>query len=164
TTPDANARHRRLTAAGECLAVIEFEELARLTTVTGFAHERALAAVALPDRPLDRRGDVPRARSPALVPAGPLGRGELGLLQLADVRLERTAEDLREIPGRDLVAGQCLGIRQVIEGALADAELQREPPGRQGYHLGPRRGGLNAPRGALLPNGPRGLLLGHRRD
>src|SRR5207247_6091688 len=75
-TPDANARHRRLAAAGECLDVIEFEELARLTTMPGLARERALAAIALPDRPLDRRGDVPRARRLArLACAGASGGG-----------------------------------------------------------------------------------------
>src|SRR5439155_16519514 len=52
-TPDANARHGGLAAAGERLDVIEFEPRARCAPVPRLAHERALGTIPLPDGALD---------------------------------------------------------------------------------------------------------------
>src|SRR5204863_3182600 len=53
---------------------------------------------------------------------------------------ERAVEDLGQIPGRDHVAQQRLGVLQPIVGLLSDRELQGEALRRQRRHLRARFG------------------------
>src|SRR5437867_6570266 len=77
-TPQPNARHRRLAAAGEGLDVIVLHPSARLAAVPGLTHERALAAIAFPDGASYVRRDVALARSGTPPPRARLiGRREL---------------------------------------------------------------------------------------
>ena len=62
-------------------------------------------------------------------------------------------------PRGDLVAEQGLGVLQLLAGALADRDLEREPPGRERRQLGSWDGRLNTPRGELqILDTPRGVL------
>ena len=78
--------------------MIELESCACRATVSGFARIRALSSVTLPDRALDVRGDVTRARRvTAPATARLIGRRELLLLELLDQRIERLLDDRRDV-------------------------------------------------------------------
>jgi hypothetical protein len=75
--------------------------------------------------------------------AGPLGRGELALLELLLGRPKRVVEHRLEVARRDVMAEQILDSTQEILGLLADSDLPREAPGRErddalGWNADPR--------------------------
>src|SRR5262245_48305896 len=115
--------------------MIELDELALRAPVPVFAHERALALIALPDFAPDTRRDMPEAF--ACLPRPWLVRGrEPAALQLRDQGLERHLEHGGDVPGRQLVAEQVLGIAQGLVRLLVDRDLERKPLRRQGLHRG----------------------------
>ena len=61
---EGDVRNRRLPAVGIGLDVVVFQERPLGTSLSAGRHERTLAAVALPHRPLDVPRDVTRAMSP----------------------------------------------------------------------------------------------------
>src|SRR5207247_1355348 len=128
---------------------IELETCARRTTPPGFAHEGALAMIALPDRALDMGRDLARVVARALAGARPHGPGALALLQLLDQGIQRPVEHLGEVSRRERMAKQLLGVAQLVLGAASDRELEHKSLGRH-------RRQLRAPRANL----PRGKLVG----
>ncbi|MEO5616425.1 MAG: hypothetical protein ABIS67_01530 [Candidatus Eisenbacteria bacterium] len=81
------------------------------------------------------RGDMARAPGQAASRSRLRGRRELELLELVDERVQRSVEDLRDIPRGKLVAEQVLGAAQLVVRALADRDLQREALGRERGHF-----------------------------
>ena len=92
--------------------------------------------------------------------AGPLGRPELALLELANQDIEGLVENASEVARRELVPEQRLGVAQLVMGLLADRDLQGVALRRK------RRKSLRCTVfgafGHRLPNTPRGVLLHHR--
>jgi hypothetical protein len=64
------------------------------------------------------------------------GRRELPLLELWDESIERPLEDFGDVPRGNLMAQQLLRVAQLVLGAPAHGELDRERFVRQGFHLG----------------------------
>ncbi|TMQ71615.1 MAG: hypothetical protein E6K81_09685, partial [Candidatus Eisenbacteria bacterium] len=174
--PDARDRGRA--AACDFLHMIEFESGARLAAMAGLAHERTPAAVAFPDRALDRRRDVTRVGRPALAGPRVLGRRELLALELGDECLQRPLEDHRDVTRCDLMPEQLLRVAQQVVRLLVHGELDPEALGSQRRHPGTvadrRRGVLSdhEQRGRRAPftgqrsvghaNWPHGQLTGTR--
>jgi len=124
--------------------VIELDELARRAPPPRFAHERALAAVPLPDRPHDVRRDVPGIRRGAwLIAAWTVRCREPGFLQLRNERVQRPLEDLGDTAGGNLVAEQLLRVAQLGVSPRTHRELHLERLSRQWFHLGT----IHMPRG-----------------
>src|SRR5437867_2085827 len=119
--------------------MIELEASASRAAMAGIAHERALAAVALPDSALDSWGDMPRVAGRGCELARPRlrSRSEFMLLELGNREIEQAFEHLRQISRRDLMPEQLLDVAQLAVRILADRELQREALGSNRRELGP---------------------------
>lgn len=129
---------------------------ARRAAAAGFAHERALAAVPLPDGPPDLGGDMaPWGRRTPLTRTRPCGGGELAALELTNERIERPLEDLGEVTRGDLVAEQRLGVAQLVVSVPAQGELDRERVRPQRFDPGAI---ARMARGEHRLNMPRGML------
>jgi len=138
--PDAG-----LPASGVGLDVVELQILALLTAMTGVTHERALAAIPLPHRPPDLRGDVPAIRPGKPTATRLHGRGALALQELLLGRSQREVEHRIDIAGCHLMPEQVLDLTQQVMGLLSERGLQGEAPGRRRRH--PRPGDFYPPRG-----------------
>jgi hypothetical protein len=96
STPKPHALDRGLAAPGHGIDVVEFEKPARSTALAGLAHEGALAAIALPDRPTHMGGDTTGAEAPARRPKL-MGGPELLLLVVAEEQIDGPVVDERGI-------------------------------------------------------------------
>src|SRR5438067_10113061 len=114
------------TAPCEALDVVEFQAAGLGTPVSMLAHERASAAVALEDDPLDGIGDVMGIRGARDFLAGLAGLAayaEPFLLDLVDDEVERLLQDRCWVAGRNAVAEQVLGLAQLVAEGAASGEL-----------------------------------------
>jgi hypothetical protein len=136
TTAERHPLDLRLASQRHGVEMIELKEVACRAALTRGAHEAALTTVAGPYRALHRRRDEPSPRRRDLAPlARALGRREAPLLELGDAELDDTGEHLGEIPGRNLVAEQGLGVAEQVVGGLPDRHLEREALGRERRQL-----------------------------
>ena len=106
--------------------VIELEELSSLAAMSVVADERALPAVALPDDAFHLRRNLASARRLRRVLTRPAGGRELALLELGDQRIQGPVQDLGQVATRNRVAQQLPRVAQLVVGAPADREPQRE--------------------------------------
>ena len=128
-TPEADVRDGGLPAARYFQDMIEFEGLARRAAAARLAHERALAAITLPDRTPDVGRDVTGVDGCAPLPGLWLGGGgELSLFELADEGVEGAVQHEGGIPGGKLVAEQGLDVLQLLVGPAADGDLEEDAP------------------------------------
>ncbi|MPY90346.1 MAG: hypothetical protein GEU99_20795 [Luteitalea sp.] len=111
--------------------VMEFEEPAFRASPSPGAHERTLAAVALPDGPLHRGRDVPRSHRRAAPVLRPVRGRVLRLGTVGDEERQGPIEDDRGIAGGDGVPEERLGLLQLRVGLRADGERHLVARGRQ---------------------------------
>jgi len=111
--------------------MMELDEalLGTATAVTG--HEGAAPAVAKPDRTLDLGWDVTRAGDKAAAPARAVRGGQLLLGEVLQERRQRSIEDRRRIPVRDLMAQEVLREPELLVRFGAHRELHLIALGRQ---------------------------------
>jgi hypothetical protein len=126
---EPDAVHGGLAATRKFANVIEFQVRPFCAPAPLFAHERALAVIALPDGAPDMRRDV--ARDPAL--AGPLQRArrlrESIPLQLLRESVQCSIEHGREISSGHPMTEKFLHVAELLAGALVDGRLEREARG-----------------------------------
>src|SRR5439155_11125095 len=113
STAELHSSRRRTAAARHRVHVIELEEGARRTALTGRADEGALTAIAFPHRALHLGRDMARAGGGPRARTRLTGCRELAPLELRNEQVERAVEHRREIAGGDLVTQQLLGIAQL---------------------------------------------------
>ena len=125
---DYCARHRSRMASTVCFAtacdgvgVIEFKRL-RAGHRCGIVHERALAAVALPDRALH----VPAHAGDSLTASGRRRPSPCRFLsfELGDAQAQRRMGTSATSPGGDLMPQQGLRLFQVVQRFLPDRDLK----------------------------------------
>src|SRR5437762_3361549 len=172
--------------------MIELEESPRLTAVARRTDEGALALVPLPDGTPDLRRDVavaggrsPPGRNPLPRVLARSGCGEcsrfgggqlrppasagpdLSFLEVNDQGIECPVEHLSDIPRRNGMAEQVLGVAELVPRALPDRELEKETLGRSGdlrvriANMPQGMCGVDAAasRESVTINMPRGMLM-----
>src|SRR5215471_370883 len=153
--------------------MIELDVSALRAPVPVLTYERALAAVALPDRAPDGGWNVADGLAAlCLAESRLIRRGEAPLLELRDQSLDGHLEHGRDVPRRQLVAEEFLRIAQVLVQLLVNRNLQRKPLRRKRFHdrtilrSGRSLRRLNCPQGQFGPawrdlvNCPQGQFLG----
>src|SRR5207245_1441116 len=158
--PEAQVVRGRLPSTRDRLHVVVLQARTRLAALALLAHERALPAIALADRALDRRGDVPALRNALLRPR-PVAAPELLLLELLPQLAQRAPEHLRDISRGQHVAEERLHSNQLLVHLLIHRELHRVLPGRERNRSRARRKWLHLHPGIRLvgwDNWPYGQL------
>ncbi|MBI2246507.1 MAG: hypothetical protein HYU65_00970, partial [Armatimonadetes bacterium] len=111
--------------------MMELEEAPLSTAAAVAAREGAAPAVSEPHRSLDLGRDVSRAGDKAAASAGVVRGGKLLLGEVLEQRRQRSIEDRRRIPIRDLMAQEVLREPELLVRFGAHRELHLIALGRQ---------------------------------
>jgi hypothetical protein len=104
--------------------VIELQDGGLVASAAARIDKCATPAIALIDLAFDRVGDVARRLGSVSRPlAGHPSHGEALLLHFIDQQLESLTDDRRQIPVRDPVAKQALGLSKLVANGAAGGEL-----------------------------------------
>jgi hypothetical protein len=110
--------------------MVELEEAAFAAASSVVGDEGTAALIALRDRALNFRRDVPRVVGLATAPAATLRRRELLALEIGDQERERAIEHLGQVSADASTRSRSASARVLVEAATESARFPRR--GRRG--------------------------------